>query len=117
MMTAIRASWNIPGACRKKGQEPMQELIDDFSLSLCSFARGARLGLPDRYVAIDADGAQSLSSLGISRVLHVSRLLLVWRVVGTETPHQVTFLYVRKLQFVDFIIDLIAAHGAAFTSV
>jgi hypothetical protein len=33
MMTAIRASWNIPGACRKKGQETMQELIDDFSLS------------------------------------------------------------------------------------
>ena len=33
MMTAIRASWNIPEVCRKKGQETMQELIDDLSLS------------------------------------------------------------------------------------
>ncbi len=33
MMTAIRESWNIPEVCRKKGQETMQELIDDFSLS------------------------------------------------------------------------------------
>jgi hypothetical protein len=158
MMTAIRASWNIPEVCRKKGQATMQELIDDFSLSPLlkameanvhgawirlghalgavvhdepellwflsglpfhlangivrthfpsdtgeetfdgsSFTRGARLGLPDRYVAIDTDGAQSLSSLGISRVLHVSRLLLAWRVIGTETPHQATFLHVRKL--------------------
>jgi GNAT superfamily N-acetyltransferase len=33
MMAAIRASRNIPEVCRKKGQETMQELIDDLSLS------------------------------------------------------------------------------------